>query len=67
VDIDLIVEAGMHIASPVHLCFGVLPKEGRQEIKINALIKKGAEIKMLAHCVFPNAVKVQHIMRQAIF
>lgn len=62
VNIDLSVKEGVRIAYPVHLCFGVLPKEGRQEIKINALIKKRAEIAILAHCVFPNAVKVQHIM-----
>lgn len=62
VDVHLSVKEDVHIAYPVYLCFGVLPKEGRQEIKVNALIRKGAEIAILAHCVFPNAVKVQHIM-----
>jgi len=62
VNIDLWVEENAHISFPVHLCFGVLPKEGRQEINVHALIKKGAEITILAHCVFPNAVKVQHVM-----
>jgi len=62
VDIDLTLEKGVRIDNPVHLCFGVLPEEGRQEIKLKALIKKGSEISILAHCVFPNAVKVQHIM-----
>ena len=62
VDIDLTLEKGVRLAKPVHLCFGVLPKEGRQEINVRALIKKGSEIKILAHCVFPNAVKVQHVM-----
>lgn len=66
VDIDLSVKEGIRISYPVHLCFGVLPKEGRQEIKVNALIKNGAEITILAHCVFPNAVKVQHIMEAEI-
>ncbi len=62
VDISLSVEEGVRIAYPVHLCFGVLPEEGRQEVKVKALIKKRAEIAILAHCIFPNAVKVQHIM-----
>lgn len=62
VDVDLSVDKGVRLAYPVHLCFGVLPKEGRQEIKVRALIKKGAKIVILAHCVFPNAVKVQHVM-----
>jgi len=56
------VEEGIRIAHPVHLCFGVLPKEGRQEIRVNAFVKKGAEIRILAHCVFPNPIKVQHVM-----
>ena len=62
IDVDLRVDEGTKVANPVHLCFGVLPREGRQEIKLNALIRKGAEIRILAHCVFPNAIKVQHIM-----
>lgn len=62
VDIDLTLEKGVRIDNPVHLCFGVLPKEGRQEIKLKALINEEAEISILAHCVFPNAVKVQHLM-----
>ena len=62
VDIELTLEKGVRLANPVHLCFGVLPKEGRQEINVKALIKKDAEISILAHCVFPNAVKVQHFM-----
>jgi Fe-S cluster assembly scaffold protein SufB len=62
VDIKLTVEKGIKIENPVHLCFGVLPKEGIQEINIKAKIEDGAEIKMLAHCVFPNAIKVVHKM-----
>lgn len=66
VDIALTVREGIRIAYPVHLCFGVLPKEGKQEIKIKALVKEDAGISILAHCVFPNAVKVQHIMEAEI-
>ncbi|HLC15903.1 MAG TPA: SufD family Fe-S cluster assembly protein, partial [Thermodesulfovibrionia bacterium] len=62
VNIDLWVEENTRIPFPVHLCFGVLPKEGRQEINIHTLVKTGSEIAILAHCVFPNAVRVQHIM-----
>lgn len=62
VDIKLIVEKGMKIENPVHLCFGVLPKEGIQKINIKAKIEEGAGVKLLAHCVFPNAIKVIHKM-----
>ncbi|MCM8801598.1 MAG: SufD family Fe-S cluster assembly protein [Candidatus Omnitrophica bacterium] len=66
VDIKLKVEKGIKIQNPVHLCFGVLPKEGIQEINIKAKIEDGAGIKLLAHCVFPNALKVVHKMQAEI-
>lgn len=62
VDIKLVVEKGMKIENPVHLCFGVLPKQGVQKINIRAKIENGAGIKLLAHCVFPNAIEVVHKM-----
>jgi hypothetical protein len=62
VDIKLTVEKGIKIENPVHLCFGVLPKKGVQEINIIAKIEDGAGVKLLAHCVFPNAIKVVHKM-----
>ncbi len=62
VDIELKVEKNIKIEHPVHLCFGVLPKEGVQEINIKAKVEEGARVKLLAHCVFPNAIKVVHKM-----
>lgn len=62
VDIRLIIERGIKIEHPVHLCFGVLPKKGVQEINIIAKVEDEAGVKLLAHCVFPNAIKVVHKM-----
>jgi uncharacterized protein len=56
------VDPGVHVEHPVHLCFGVLPKEGTQEIVSEFLVGEGAKARFLAHCVFPNAVKVRHVM-----
>ncbi|MCM8795931.1 MAG: hypothetical protein NC928_04555 [Candidatus Omnitrophica bacterium] len=39
VNIALKVEKGIKIENPVHLCFGILPKEGIQEINIKAKIE----------------------------
>jgi len=39
VDIRLIIERGIKIEHPVHLCFGVLPQKGVQEINIIAKLK----------------------------
>lgn len=66
VKIELMVEEGMRIDFPVHLCFGILPEEGRQEIEMNVKVEDDAHIKLLAHCVFPNAVKIIHSMNAEI-
>ncbi len=62
----ILVEAGAKIERPVHLCFGVIPAEGVQEILAEYEIGEGAEAQFLAHCSFPNAVKVQHRMQAHI-
>jgi len=60
------VEPGAVVTSPVHLCFGVLPKEGLQEIIGEFHIGEGARVRFVAHCSFPNAVHVKHVMQAAI-
>jgi hypothetical protein len=50
----------------VHLCFGVIPAEGRQEILADYEIGPGAQVQFLAHCSFPNAVRVEHTMQARI-
>lgn len=66
VNIDLVVKEGAKIDFPVHLCFGILPEEGRQEIEMNVKVGDDAHIKLLAHCVFPNAAKIVHGMNAEI-
>ncbi len=60
------VEPGVRLEYPVHLCFGVLPKEGVQEIYSEFEIGEGASVAFIAHCTFPNAVNVRHVMDAAI-
>jgi Fe-S cluster assembly scaffold protein SufB len=60
------VEAGVKVEQPIHLCFGVIPAEGVQEIVAEYEIGDGAEVQFLAHCSFPNAVRVQHHMQARI-
>lgn len=56
------VARGVVIERPVHLCFGVLPKEGLQEIVAEFRIEDYARVAFLAHCLFPNAENVRHVM-----
>jgi len=62
VNIHFLVEEGAKIKRPVHLCFGVLPQEGLQEIILKVDAQDNSEINVIAHCIFPNAVKVIHKM-----
>lgn len=66
IDITLRVLPGVKIKKPVHLCFGVLPESGEQNINIVAEIGSGAGVSLLAHCVFPNSVSVRHNMQAKI-
>lgn len=61
------VDPGAIIQNPVHLCFGVIPKEGIQEIISEFKIGDGARVTFLAHCSFPNALKVRHTMDAKIY
>jgi Fe-S cluster assembly scaffold protein SufB len=56
------VEPGTKVEYPVHLCFGMIPSEGLQEITSEFEIGEGAEVGFLAHCTFPNAVDLKHVM-----
>jgi Fe-S cluster assembly scaffold protein SufB len=56
------VKEGVKVKKPVHLCFGVLHKKGTQEIKMDVKLEKNSSATFIAHCIFPNAEKVRHIM-----
>ncbi len=51
---------------PVHLCFGMIPSEGLQEIISEFEIGERAEVGFLTHCTFPNAVNLKHVMNAHI-
>jgi Fe-S cluster assembly scaffold protein SufB len=62
IDAKVIVKEGMKIGNPVHLCFGVLHRKGTQKIKMNVKLEKNSSARFIAHCFFPKAEKVRHIM-----
>jgi Fe-S cluster assembly scaffold protein SufB len=61
------VDPGTVVERPVHLCFGLVPREGIQEIMPEFHIGDGAKVEFVAHCSFPNAVKVKHLMEAKIY
>ena len=66
VKVDVRVEPEAQIEFPVHLCFGVVPAEGVQRILVDYEIGAGSSAEFLAHCTFPNALRVQHIMQGTV-
>jgi Fe-S cluster assembly scaffold protein SufB len=56
------VAPGTKVEHPVHLCFGMTAEEGLQEIHSEFEIGQGAEVGFLAHCTFPNAIALKHVM-----
>jgi hypothetical protein len=66
VRVKVIVEPGVRLDVPAHLCFGVIPAEGVQQILPEFEIGEGAKAEFIAHCTFPNAVNVRHLMEARI-
>jgi hypothetical protein len=62
IEVNTVVEKDTKIDKPVHMCFGMIPESGIQKMVINTDIRENASVSFLAHCAFPNAVDVQHIM-----
>lgn len=66
VRVKVIVEPGVRLDTPAHLCFGVIPREGTQRILSEFEIGEGAKAEFIAHCTFPNAEQVIHRMEARI-
>jgi Fe-S cluster assembly scaffold protein SufB len=56
------LQRGVHIANPVHLCFGMLPTEGLQHIIMKVDVEEDSFASVQAHCTFPNAIHITHKM-----
>ncbi len=62
VDIHIRLRENTRVKKPVHLCFGVTHKKAVQKIWLDVEIGENSTINIFSHCVFPNAIDVQHIM-----
>jgi len=63
VEVDLTIDDNVKMEYPVHLCFGVVHKKGDQRIISNYQIGNNVSVEFMAHCSFPQAEEVRHIMR----
>jgi len=60
------IEEGAMIENPVQICFGMLPENGTQKIIMDVNCGKNSKISIIAHCSFPNAIDITHIMEAKI-
>ena len=62
----LVLGENVCLQRPVHLCFGVLHEEGEQCIVMQVSLRRNSTAHIIAHCFFPNARKVRHVMDATI-
>lgn len=62
IEVSIRVKKNSKIEKPVHLCFGVTDAEALQNIIMHVDVEEGARIGILAHCIFPMAEDVTHLM-----
>ncbi|ACJ75154.1 ABC transporter ATP-binding protein [Thermosipho africanus Ob7] len=60
VQVDMEILENAHIPRPIHVCTGYVEKKGFQKVIFNIKVRKGARVKFLAHCVFPQAEEFEH-------
>jgi Fe-S cluster assembly scaffold protein SufB len=59
---DVIIKEGTVHEEPIHLCFGVNKQSGIQEIFPRIIAEDNTDVKIQAHCSFPNADGLIHKM-----
>jgi len=62
----VIVREGVRITQPVHLCFGIVHRQQTQRIAMDVRVQSGASARFLAHCLFPEAREVRHLMEASV-
>ncbi len=62
VEVYLEIEDNVELKNPVHMCFGLLHKKGKQRIISHYKIGKNSRVSFLAHCIFPNPEDIVHAM-----
>lgn len=66
VAIELVIGRGVRLPKPIHACIGVLAPQGAQHLRWRLRLEEGAAAHLVTHCLFPNAVEVEHRMEARI-
>jgi len=62
ITIHILVAEGVQVPNPIHSCVGLMAPHGAQHIRLHVELEPGSSAHILAHCMFPNAELVKHVM-----
>jgi Fe-S cluster assembly scaffold protein SufB len=62
VTIHIRVAEDVQVPNPIHSCVGLMAAHGAQHIRLYVELEPGSSAHLLAHCMFPNAELVKHVM-----
>jgi len=60
---EIIFKKGVKFKEPFFFCFGLLGRQAEQKIVPNIILEDGAQVKIVAHCSFPQARDIHHQMK----
>lgn len=63
---EITVAEGVHVVNPIHTCIGIMRPHGSQHIRLHIRLEPGATAELIAHCLFPNAEFVRHVMEAEV-
>lgn len=66
ITIQITVARGIRVENPIHTCIGLMKPHGSQRIRLLVKLEAHASAHIVAHCLFPNAEKVRHVMESRV-
>jgi Fe-S cluster assembly scaffold protein SufB len=63
---EITIARDTQVVNPIHLCFGLLQRIGRQHFRIHIILEPGAKAAFIAHGLFANAEIVRHSMEKTV-
>lgn len=66
ITIQITIARGIQLENPIHTCIGLTKPHGSQHIRLQVKLEAHASAHIVAHCLFPNAEKVRHVMESRV-
>ena len=66
ISIQITIARGVKVERPIHTCVGLMKPHGSQHIHLLIRLEAQAAAHIIAHCLFPNAEQVRHVMEAEV-